>query len=221
MVLWSDERAVGTVVGVVENMRERGLEQDPTRAIYIPYYGDWWSPIHLVVHTASDPLEFVPVVRSLLADLDPNLPMYGIAELDKTVANSVAGRRLNTLLMTAFAVVALILALAGVYGVLAYTVSRRTSEIGVRIALGASPQKLLSQVIGRGMFPVAIGIVVGLGGAFGLSRFMRGMLFGIESSDPMTYVIVALLLAAAAVGSCYLPARRAVRIDPVTALREE
>ena len=221
VVLWSDERAVGTVVGVVENMRERGLEQDPTKAVYLPYYGDSWSPIHFVVHTAGDPLEFITVVRTQLADIDSSLPIYDITALDKTVAGSMAGRRLNTMLMTGFSVVALVLALAGVYGVLAYTVSRRTSEIGIRIALGAGPQKLLSQVIRHGMSPVLIGIVVGLVGALGLSRLMQGMLFGIEPSDLMTYVVVTLLLAVAGVVSCYVPASRAVRVDPVSALREE
>jgi putative ABC transport system permease protein len=221
IVLWSSERAVGTVVGVVESMRERGLEQDPTRAVYLPYYGNTWSPIHFVVHTAGDPRAFVPVVRSLLAIIDPNPPIYDITELDETVASSVASRRLNTLLMAAFSVIAFVLALAGVYGVLAYTVSRRTSEIGIRIALGATPQKLLSQVIRHGMSPVLSGIAVGLAGAFVLSRFMQGILFGIESSDPITYLVVALLLAAAGISSCYVPARRATRVDPVSALREE
>jgi putative ABC transport system permease protein len=202
-------------------MRERGLEQDPTRAVYLPYYGNTWSPIHFVVHTAGDPRAFVPVVRSLLAIIDPNPPIYDITELDETVASSVASRRLNTLLMAAFSVIAFVLALAGVYGVLAYTVSRRTSEIGIRIALGATPQKLLSQVIRHGMSPVLSGIAVGLAGAFVLSRFMQGILFGIESSDPITYLVVALLLAAAGISSCYVPARRATRVDPVSALREE
>jgi putative ABC transport system permease protein len=221
MVLWSDERSVGTVVGVVENMRERGLEQSPTRAVYLPYYGEGWSPVHFVVHTAGDPTQFIPQVRSRLAEINPSLPIYDVDLLDNAVANSKAGRQFNTLLMAAFSVVALLLALAGVYGVLAYSVSRRTSEIGVRIALGASPQRLLSQVIRGGMIPVLIGMLVGLVAAFGLSRFMQGMLFGVTPTDPMTYASVAVVLLLAAITSCYVPARRALRIDPVAALREE
>ncbi|UCD23028.1 MAG: ABC transporter permease [Gemmatimonadota bacterium] len=221
ITLWSDERAVGTVVGVVENMRERGLEQSPTRAVYLPYFGAGWSPVHFVVHTAGDPTQLVPQVRTQLADINPILPVYDIDLMDNAVADSMAGRQFNTVLMAAFSIVALLLALAGVYGVLAYSVSRRTSEIGVRVALGASPQKVLSHVIRGGMIPVLVGMLIGLAGAFGLSRLMQGMLFGVTASDPITYVSVALILASAAIISCYVPARRAVRIDPVAALRED
>jgi putative ABC transport system permease protein len=174
-----------------------------------------------VVHTAGDPTQFIPHVRSRLTEINPSLPIYDVDVLGNAVANSKAGRQFNTLLMAAFSVVALLLALAGVYGVLAYSVSRRTSEIGVRVALGASPQRLLSQVIRGGMMPLLIGMLVGLAAAFGLSRFMHGMLFSVTPTDPMTYASVAVLLLMAAITSCYVPARRALSIDPVAALREE
>ncbi len=219
--LWDDEQAIGTVVGVVENMRERGLDRNPTRAVYMPYNGATWSPVHFVVHTAGDPMALVPTVRSLLADFDSSLPLYDIGNLDASLSNSVATRRLNALLLSAFSVVALVLALAGIYGVMAYSVAKRTSEIGVRLALGAGPMKVLGQIVSSGVRPAVIGICIGLLGAFWLSRFLSNLLFEIEPGDPTTYVGVALLLGAAALVSCYLPARRALRVDPVIALREE
>jgi putative ABC transport system permease protein len=137
------------------------------------------------------------------------------------VSNSVAGNRFNMLLLGIFAAVAMLLALAGIYGVLAYSVTRRTNEIGVRVALGASHRDVLRQIVNQGMRPVAIGITIGVGGAVGLSRFMATLLFGVTPTDPVTFLGVALLLAVAGLGACYLPARRALRVDPVEALREE
>jgi len=133
----------------------------------------------------------------------------------------VSDRRFNALLMSVFAGVALLLALAGIYGVLAYAVSQRTSEIGIRVALGASPDAVLRMVIAQGMRPALIGVALGLLGALWLARFMSSLLYGVESSDPLTYLGVALLFAAAAAVSCFLPARRALRVDPVAALRQE
>jgi putative ABC transport system permease protein len=229
--LWPGEDPIGrraffdeqewTVVGVVGNLRERGLEQDPTLAVYHPYYGSGWSPVNLIVHTAGDPGAVVPSVRSILAELDRSLPASDVTTLDDLAAGSVAARRFNTLLLSIFSVIAFILALAGIYGVLAYTVARRTSEIGVRVALGASAGAVLTQTVVEGIRPAVVGAAVGLVGAFGLARFMSAILFGIEPTDPITYVAVAFLLCAAAVVSCLVPARRAARIDPVAALREE
>lgn len=219
--MWDEDRAIGTVVGVVEDMRERGLDRDPTKVVYMPYIGGTWSPVHFVVHTAGDPAVFVPTIRSILADFDPNLPLYDIGNLDESLKNSIAGRRLNALLLSAFSVVALVLALAGVYGVMAYSVAKRTAEIGVRVALGAGPANVLRQIVTTGVRPAVIGIGIGLAGALALSRLLSNLLFEIEPTDPTTYVAVALLLGAASLLSCYLPARRALRIDPVAALREE
>jgi hypothetical protein len=219
--LWDDERAIGTVVGVVENMRERGLAVNPTRAVYMPYYGATWSPVHFVVHTNGDPMPLVPTVRGMLADFNGNLPIYNIGNLDDSLVNSVADRRLNALLLTIFSAMALVLALAGVYGVMAYSVARRTSEIGVRVALGAGPSSVLRQMVMVGIRPALIGIGVGMAGALVLSRFVTTLLFQTNPTDPITYVAVISLLGLAALASCYLPARRALRIDPVEALREE
>jgi putative ABC transport system permease protein len=205
----------------VGDLRERGLEQDATLALYHPYYGSGWSPANFVVHTTVDPRSTLPSIRSILAEMDANLPVSDVTTLDDLVASSVVERRFNTLLMSVFSVVAVILTLAGIHGVLAYTVARRTPEIGVRIALGASANSVLRQTVAQGMKPVVVGLTIGLLGAFGLSRFMSAILFGIAPTDYITYVTVAFLLSAAAVVSCYVPARRAARIDPLTALRDE
>jgi len=144
-----------------------------------------------------------------------------VTTLDEIVDDSVAARRFNMILLAIFAGVALLLALAGIYGVQAYSIARRTSEIGVRVALGASGETVLKQIVGQAMRPALIGIGLGLLGAFALSRLLSSLLFGIAPSDPTTYAAVAVVLAATALISCYLPARRALLVDPVTALREE
>ncbi len=233
--MWPDEDPIGRtallwkgqgdrpaeVVGVVGDMRERGLENDPTRAVYFTYQGAAWSPMHIVVHAAGAPETLLPDLRAILADLDPDLPISDIVTMEDLVGTSVAARRFNMLLLTVFSAVALLLALAGIFGVQAYSVTRQTAEIGVRVALGASSGQVLRHVIGGGMRPAVVGIGAGILGALGLSRLMSSLLFGITPSDPMTYLVVAVLLTLAAYLSCWLPARRALRIDPVTALRRE
>ncbi len=219
-VLWMGQ-FTATVVGVVDDMRERGLQTDPTMAVYLPYYGDSWSPVHFVVHATTEPTSLVPTLRSMLAEVDPSLPLSGILTMDQIVTDSVAAERFNAVLLTFFAAIALVLALAGVYGVTVYSVTRRTSEIGVRVALGANPGSVLKQTIWYGMRPALIGIGAGLTCAFGLSRLLSNLLFGIEPSDPVTYAGVVMVLGSAALLSCYLPARRALRVDPVAALRDE
>jgi predicted permease len=222
VILWSGQGDLpAEVIGVVGNMRERGLDVDPTLAVYLPYYGSSFSPINFVFHTGSDPTSIVPAVRSILAELDPSLPLSNIRTVDEVVGDSIAARRFNVLLLAIFAGVALLLALAGIYGVQSYSVARRTSEIGIRVAIGASPDRVLKQIVSQGMRPAIVGIVLGLAGALALSRVMASLLFGIAPQDPITYVVVAFLLAAAALISCYLPALRALRVDPVTALRQE
>jgi len=220
--LWvGQDGMTAEVIGIVGNMRERGLEIDPTLTVYIPYYGIAWSPINFVVHTAVEPNTVVPALRTILAELDPGVPLSNVTTLDEILDDSVAARRFNTILLAIFAGVALLLALAGIYGVQAYSVARRTSEIGVRVALGATGEVVIKQIVKQAMRPALIGIGIGLLGAFALSRLLSSLLFGIAPSDPTTYVAVAAVLALTALVSCYLPARRALRVDPVTALREE
>lgn len=209
------------VVGVVGNQRERGLDADPTLTVYLPQYGAGPGPVQFGIHTAANPYAVTPALRSILKEIDPNLPLSNVQTMDEVVAKSVAPRRFNMFLITVFASVALLLALVGVYGVLAYSVGRRTAEIGLRVALGAPPGRVLALIIGQGMRPILIGIGIGLLGAIALSRFVSSLLFGVKPIDPLTYAVVALLVMVAALLSCYVPALRALRVDPVAALRQE
>jgi ABC-type antimicrobial peptide transport system permease subunit len=202
-------------------MRERGLEYDSTMVVYLPYYGTPWTPIQYVIHTAGTPEAIVPALRGVLAEINPNIPLSNVRNLDEILSGSLAARRFNTLLLGIFAGVALVLAMVGIYGVLAYTVARRTSEIGVRMALGANSRSILGLIVLQGMRPILLGMAAGLISAFGLSRLLTRLLFGVTPGDPLTYVGVALLVAAAALVSCLIPARQALRIDPVEALRIE
>ncbi|PYV41919.1 MAG: ABC transporter permease [Acidobacteria bacterium] len=222
MYIWKGQgQNSAEIIGVVANQRERGLDSEPTRTVYIPYFGSGFSPAELVVHTSNDPKKTVSAMRSVLAQIDSNLPLSDILSVEEVVSRSLAPRRFNTILLATFAGVALLLAISGIYGVLAYSVARRTSEIGLRIALGATSRSILGLVIGQGMRPILIGIALGLLGAFALSRFMTALLFGVEAADPLTYAAVAAVVTATALVACCVPALRALRINPVTALREE
>jgi ABC-type antimicrobial peptide transport system permease subunit len=177
--------------------------------------------VQFAVHTAGNSTALTPSLRSMLKEIDPNLPLYNVQTMDEIVSRSVAPRRFNMLLLTIFAGVALLLALVGVYGVLAYSVGQRTAEIGLRVALGATPRSVLALIVGQGMRPIMVGIAIGLAGAVGLSHFVSSLLFNVKPVDPLTYGAVALLVAVAALLSCYVPALRALRVDPVAALRQE
>jgi len=222
MILWKgQDNQPAEVIGVVGDMRERGLAADPTLATYLPYRGSGWTPIQVVVHTAGEPSSVVPLLRAALGEIDPNLPIADVQTLDEIVTESVASVRFITTLLGAFAGVAVLLALAGVYGVLAYSVSRRTTEIGVRLARGASHGGVLRLIVTQGMRPVLVGVGAGLAGAFVMSRLMTSLLFGVTPADPPTYAAAAVALTLAGALSCYLPARQTLAIDPVTALNAD
>jgi putative ABC transport system permease protein len=222
-ILWKGQsNTQGEIVGVVSDMRERGLEQNPTLAVYFPAGGAMdATTLQIVMHTTGRPQDAVPAVRTLVKDVDPNLPVSNIRTLDEIVSLSLATRRLTMWLLAAFAGLALVLALAGVYGVLAYSVSRRTAEIGVRLALGAEHRHVLRSVVVAGMRPVAVGAAIGLAAAIWLSRFMANLLFEVRPHDPATYVAMGAAVAVIALLACYIPARRVLRIDPAVALRVE
>jgi len=234
-LLWPGEDAVGKqailwrgqgdnraeVIGVVGNMRERGLSEPPTLAVYLPSYGSGPGGMFFAIHTTMPKETLVPMVRATLSNLDPSLPLSYIQTLEEIVAASTASRRFTLILLGAFAILALILALVGIYGVMSYSVSRQTAEIGVRMALGATNDRVLRLILLKGMKPVAAGIVVGLVAAFLLSRLIANLLFGVTARDPLTYAAVAALLAVTAILACVIPARQALRVDVVSALRAE
>ena len=222
LVMWkgqSNERA--EVIGVVGDMRDWGLTEEQSLSVYFPYYGGRFNPINLLIQTRKTPAEIQRMLRDDLSALDASLPLGQVRSLDSLLGDSVASRRFIMLLLGSFAGVALLLALAGIYGVLSYSVSRRTSEIGVRLALGASPGGVLALIVRQGMKPVLLGGAVGIAGAVLLTKLMRTLLFGISATDVLTYVGVTVVLGVAAVVSCYWPARQALKVDVVAALRQE
>jgi hypothetical protein len=233
--LWPGEDAIGRtlvmwkgqgdtpaeVIGVSGDMRDWSLTEEPAMTVYFPYYGAGSSPIHFVIHSSAAPGTLLPRLREVLAELDPNLPLSRVQGLDQRVGESVSARRLMMLLLAAFAGVALVMSLAGIYGVLSYAVSRRTSEIGVRLAMGASHRAVLGLIVRQGMGPVLVGLAVGLIASLSLARLMAALLFEIRPTDPVTYLAVAAVLGGAALLACYLPARQALGVDVVSALRKE
>jgi putative ABC transport system permease protein len=207
------------VVGVVGNVKHFGLDSASDPEMYTLY--GWWRSMTLVVRCAADPDSTVSAVRLRIAALDSEAPVYDVALADQLIDRSTAPRRLDLLLLGVFAGLALLLAVVGIYGLLAYAVGRRTREIGIRLALGAHPAGILRLVIGEGMKLVAGGLGLGAAASLALTRLMQSLLFGVKAADPLTFGAVAVLLAAAGAVACYLPARRAMNVDPLTALRVE
>jgi predicted lysophospholipase L1 biosynthesis ABC-type transport system permease subunit len=221
ITLWAGQtERPGEILGVVGNMRERGLDEGPTYAVYFPFVAPGWSP-DIILHTSGEPTAVVPSIRIILAEMDPDVPLANISTMEEMVNRSVGDQRFVMVLVGLFAGLALLLALAGVYGVQSYSVAKQTPEIGVRVAMGASKPQILRKVLFQAMRPAILGVVAGLGGAFVLSRFMTSLLFEVEAGDPITYGGVAGLLVLAALLSAWLPARRATRVDPVIAFRTE
>jgi predicted permease len=208
------------IVGVVGDSRERGLASGPTLTVYLPY-GSNALTSEFVVHMRSDPLALVPTVRSIVTSLDANVPIADVRSFEEVVHRSVAPQRLNAILLGVFSALALLLAITGIYGVLSYSITRRTSEIGLRVALGATNLSILRMTIGQGMRLAFVGIVLGAVGAWWLSGYFKTLLFGIKPFDVLTYAAVAALMLATAFAACYLPGRRAMRTDPAVALRIE
>jgi ABC-type antimicrobial peptide transport system permease subunit len=215
------------VIGVVGDVRFDAVEDEPLPLAYFPaLMGSPEAPVpsrmmDVVVRVAGDPLDAVALARNALRDVDPRLPMINPQTVQAVVDQSMAANSFTVILLGIAAGIALLLGTVGIYGVISYIVSRRTQEIGVRMALGAPGEVVLRSVVGQGMTLAGIGLAVGLLGAWGLSRAMTSMLFGVTATDPLTFGGTAALLALVALAAVWIPARRASRVDPVEALRSE
>jgi predicted permease len=210
------------IVGVVGDVRHAGLDEPTTPEFYVPYTQVLTARLTVVARAASDDTTNVAgALRGVIRQTDKDSPIWNVRTMDELLAASVAKRRFNMILLGGFASVALLLAALGIYGVISYTVTQRTHEIGVRVALGAQPRDVVRMILTQGMRLTLIGVGVGLLGAFALTRVMTGLLFGVSATDPVTFGVVALLLAGVAFVSCLLPARRATKVDPMIALRYE
>jgi putative ABC transport system permease protein len=186
-----------------------------------PYPEAPYKLMTVVVRTATPPLSLVPAIRAALHRIDKDKPMAKISTMDQLVANSVASSRFTMLLLSSFAGLALVLACVGIYGVISYSVTQRTREIGIRMALGAEPLQVMRLILAYGLKLVLIGVAVGIGASLALTRLMSSLLFGVTATDPVTFTAVAVLLVVVSLAACYVPARRATKIDPMVALRYE
>ncbi|MFZ0639951.1 MAG: ABC transporter permease [Candidatus Acidiferrales bacterium] len=223
--LWVWEGSAGFVnceiVGVVGGIRHFALQIPPRPTMYFPFTQVPRGSLDIVARTAMDPTQLASGIRAAVAAIDPDETLSPFQTMQQIVSESAAGDRFNTLLFGLFGALALILAAAGIYGVMSYAVTQRTHEIGIRLALGAQPATVLRMVIGQGMTLVAIGTILGLGAAVGLTRLMASQLFGVTATDPMTFAAAAIVLGIVAALACYIPARRAMKVDPMVALRYE
>jgi putative ABC transport system permease protein len=206
-----------TIVGVVGDVHQFGLEAAPT---FDAYFSGGWAP-YFVIRTSSDPVALAAAVTDVIHKSDANLPVTQVATLDDLVSDSVSPRRFSAVLIGIFSGIALLLAAVGIYGVMSYVVGQRTHEIGIRVALGAQPGEIWTLVVGRAAKLAIAGIAIGLAGSFALTRYLSSLLFDVKATDPLTFAAVALLLVTVALASCYVPARRAMRVDPMVALRYE
>ena len=209
-----------TVVGVVGDIHHNGLNTPPNPEIYLSQRQEPSSSMAVMARTSVDPLQLAAAARAEVKAIDKDLPVT-VTTMDQIFADSVASQRFNTLLLGIFASVALMLAMIGVFGVINYSVAQRTHEIGIRIALGAQRQDVFKMVVGQGLILALIGVALGATGALALTRLITGLLYGVSPTDGPTFVVVALLMMVVAGLACYLPARRATRVDPLVALRAE
>ena len=216
--IWRDEKFMREIVGVVGDTKTGSLTGEGGAQIYVPNAQARENFMGLVIRTAGDPAAFATTLRHEVQALDKDQPIYNVRTMDDVVMNSLGTRRVSMQLFAVFAIAALLLAAIGIYGVMAYTVTQRTQEIGIRMALGAQRSDVLGLVVRQGMTLAAIGVVAGLAGAFSLTRVMASLLFNVRPDDPTTYLAISFLLIVVAFLACYLPARRAAKLDPVIAL---
>ncbi len=210
-----------TIIGVVRAVRHQRVQEDTRKSVYLPHLQIPVSGLSLVARTSSAPHELVGAIRREVTQLDSDLPVSEVATMEEVVAESIWQPRLYATLFAVFGGGALVLALIGIYGVMAFLVQTRTHEIGVRMALGATARDVFTLIVGRGMKLTAIGVLIGVAGAAALTRLMHSLLFNTSATDPITFILIPVMLSLAAFFACYIPARRAAKVDPLVALRYE
>lgn len=218
-VYFNWNRSRPEIAGVIGDIKRAALDAEPKPEMYFPFAQFPSNDMMLAVRTDGDPLSFVAAVRGAVQAIDKDQPVALIHTMEELVSESASQRRFNTLLLAVFAGVALTLAAVGIYGVMSYSVEQRAHEIGLRMALGAQTSDVLRLFLGQGMKLIVLGVVIGLAAASAITHLISSLLFGVSATDPVTYVGIALLLAAVAFLACYIPARRAARVDPVVTLR--
>jgi len=228
---WPKESAVGrrileggswlTVVGVVGDVRHWGLDSESVPQFFRPYTQAAWPVMTVVVRTVGSPMSFTPAIKKAIGQVEPDRPVSDIDTMQNVVRDSVGSRSFTTLLLTAFAMLALALAAVGIIGVVSYSVAQRTHEIGIRMALGARTADVLKLMLSGSMTWVAVGVCVGIAGALGLTRLLGTLLYDVKPSNPIVLGTVSLLLASVGLLASYIPARRAAKVDPMVALRYE
>ena len=210
-----------TIVGVVDDVHYTWVDKQEYPTIYRSYRQAPPFYNSLVLRTDGDPMTFVSAVRSAVAEVDPNLPLFDVLPFDRVITNSIVGIAYVAAMMAILGLIALVLASVGIYGVMSYSVGERTHEIGVRMAMGATSKDVQRLILRNGLFLTVVGMAIGLPLALGIAYALSSILFGVKVADPFAFIGLPLLLAAVATVACYLPARRAVRMDPLTALRYE
>src|SRR5205085_5049115 len=209
------------IIGVVGDVKHAGLDGEVRAMSYWPHIELAYTAMTLVARTDGDPLNYVTAVRRDVQALDNDQPIASVYTMEQLMSESVARARFSTTLLAIFAGVALILAAVGIYGVMSYAVTQRTHEIGIRMALGADHRAVMRMVLRQGMTLAVIGVAAGLAASFALTRLLATLLFGVSTTDPTTFIAIALMLTVVAMGACFVPARRATRVDPMVALRYE
>jgi putative ABC transport system permease protein len=211
-----------TIVGIVDDVKYTGLQEESEPTMYTPFLQHlWWRSLYLAVRTDRDPLSAVAATREAVWAIDRDLPVSQVKTMAQVMSESVAEPRTYTLLLGLFGGVAMVLAAIGIYGVIAYAVTQRTREIGIRMALGAQTRDVMKLIVKEGMTLALVGVAIGLAASFALTRVMASLLFGVSATDPLTFTVIALVLALVGLLACYLPARRATKVDPMVALRYE
>ena len=220
------------IIGVVSHIKHLSWDADAQSRVRFQMYSNynqipdqWFAQVtrtmSLVVRTSSDPLSLGPAVRRQVLEVDKDQPIYNLKLMDELISGSISQQRFAMMLLAVFAGVAMVLAAVGIYGVMSYSVTQRSHEIGIRMALGARRRDVLNLVVTQGLKLVILGVTIGLGGAFALTRVMSSLLFGVSATDPLVFLITSVALTGVALAASFIPARRATRVDPMVALRYE